>query len=388
MSFHWLCCFLIPSVMATVACVSGDGAQETAPESTPAGTSSPTPRVTTDPVELQLAELPTGLRQLAIGTYGPAFDADERRMVGLLTQILTSQAYTPQSKPDESELKTLVSLFPEGVDERMEIVAGSLYGPETGFPPLPATDRLALLASPIVDCFNPAYDEKFPHTFVNSLRRYRASTADYYTQCRESNSVMILAPAVVDPEALSAVARVVDEMLTCSTREVRDSVVKAAARVMIIPYGVPITDLPGFNHRTEEILPSGQELKDVRGLADFSDTFVGEESILDLPGNLSPPQATLVHELGHVVKHALEHYSLEHSESSIPRAYEAAMDAGLWHGTYAATNDAEFFAEMVQIIFGRASYFGATSVDGADALKAYDPRTYASIVSLFPCFIQ
>lgn len=96
----------------------------------------------------------------------------------------------------------------------------------------------------------------------------------------------------------------------------------------------------------------------------------------------------MVHEFAHSVRGLGIATSDRELDLRIENAYEAAMAAGLWADTYAATNSDEYWAEAVQ------SYFDTNlSSDPADGIHGpidsnaelveHDPRLYGVIDSVF-----
>lgn len=99
-------------------------------------------------------------------------------------------------------------------------------------------------------------------------------------------------------------------------------------------------------------------------------------------------ESIMVHEFAHSVRSLGIATSDRETDLRIQNAYEAAMAAGLWSDTYAATNSDEYWAEAVQAYFD--TNLSATPADGIHndidtnaELADYDPRIHGVIESAF-----
>lgn len=95
-------------------------------------------------------------------------------------------------------------------------------------------------------------------------------------------------------------------------------------------------------------------------------------------------QNICVHELAHTIMNV----GLSQAERDrIHSRFLAAQQEGLWTGDYAMTNDMEFWAVMSQFYFwaGPESTYSAFHhfANGPDALKRYDPATFALLDSIY-----
>ncbi len=100
------------------------------------------------------------------------------------------------------------------------------------------------------------------------------------------------------------------------------------------------------------------------------------------PGSYS--QNICVHELAHTIMNV----GLPQADRNrIEARYLQVRQAGLWTGDYAMTNDMEFWAVMSQFYFwaGPERPYSAFNhvPNGPDALKQYDPETFALLDSIY-----
>ncbi len=91
-----------------------------------------------------------------------------------------------------------------------------------------------------------------------------------------------------------------------------------------------------------------------------------------------------VHEGGHAVDYALELLGDDAFQNRLDAAYENALVAGLWEGTYGATNAAEYWAEGVMWFMNAADErdFTYTWVNTRDELQDYDPVLYELVLDV------
>ena len=84
----------------------------------------------------------------------------------------------------------------------------------------------------------------------------------------------------------------------------------------------------------------------------------------------------MVHEFAHAV-HGVEPF--QGFDARLKSAYENAIDTGLWEGSYAATNRAEYWAVATQAWFE----LGGHEIDTRWELEIYDPAIFGLIREVF-----
>ena len=94
--------------------------------------------------------------------------------------------------------------------------------------------------------------------------------------------------------------------------------------------------------------------------------------------------SALVHEGGHAVDYALWLLGDDAFQDRLDAAYENAMAAGLWEGTYGATNAAEYWAEGVMWFMNAADErdFTQNWVNTRDELQDYDPVLHELVLDV------
>jgi hypothetical protein len=116
---------------------------------------------------------------------------------------------------------------------------------------------------------------------------------------------------------------------------------------------------------------------------------VGEENVLCLAGDAYAGESIMVHEFAHTIRIMGLAFAEPVTDRRIQSAYGAAMSAGRWSNTYAATNSDEYWAIAVQAYFdtARQGPVGGNGVhnhvDTRSELATYDPGIYAVVDGLF-----
>lgn len=139
-----------------------------------------------------------------------------------------------------------------------------------------------------------------------------------------------------------------------------------------------------FNEMTTQI-PEHSDLKPdfywdrrARGLGATSarpSVSCGEENLLNYPGDPYGTENILIHEFAHAI-HQMGLSTVDPDfDKRLKQLYEAAMEKGLWKGTYASTNKEEYWAEGTQSWFNtnRENDAQHNHVSKRGILKEYDP---------------
>jgi hypothetical protein len=211
----------------------------------------------------------------------------------------------------------------------------------------------------------------------------------FYAKYCVADGVAIVASDDVPDAALQRAQALVAAMLT----PVRDDAVAAihAARVRVGVIGAHqvTTDLPEHADLNEAFpLDEGDWDTRTRGVAATLArplTSAAEENLLCAPGDVYAGESILVHEFAHTV-HEQGVAAVDATfRPRLDAAYDDAVAAGTWSGTYAATNSLEYWAEGVQ------SYFevnGANDASHGDIatralLEERDPALFALVDEVF-----
>lgn len=153
-----------------------------------------------------------------------------------------------------------------------------------------------------------------------------------------------------------------EDLLQCLTTQ--------RVRLTVMAWSEYTTDVPEHRHLKPRIFWDRR----ARGLGG-SPVSCGEENLLGFPGDPYSTENILIHEFAH----AVHGYALRVLDPTFDRrlrqAYGAALEQGLWQGTYAGQNPGEYWAEGVQDWFdnNRENDSLHNHVNTRAELKAYDP---------------
>jgi hypothetical protein len=144
------------------------------------------------------------------------------------------------------------------------------------------------------------------------------------------------------------------------------------------------TDLPEHS----DLRPADYWDKRARGLGASRQrpaVSCGEENLLKSPGDPYSTENILIHEFGHSV-HEMGLSRLDPQfDARLEATYDAALEQGLWTGTYAASNRSEYWAEGVQNWFdtNRQNDSEHNHVNTRAELQEYDPRLATLLEEVF-----
>jgi alpha-glucosidase len=159
----------------------------------------------------------------------------------------------------------------------------------------------------------------------------------------------------------------------------RAMVARRAQFVVMAPTEMT-TDVPEQRH----MKPKDYWDKRARGLGGRV-TSCGEENLLNLKGDRYRNENILIHEFAHAI-HTFGLRAVDRKfDGRLRAAYRRAIDAGLWKGTYAATNAGEYWAEGVQTYFDCNAPKGGVhnDVNTREKLAKYDPELFKLIDEAF-----
>lgn len=202
--------------------------------------------------------------------------------------------------------------------------------------------------------------------------------------------VPIVASAEVPDDALRHARALLEAMLARVPDAAITAIEGADVRIGIIAEHQVTTDLPEHAD-LNEAFPGTDWDADTRGVAATATrplTSAAEENVLCYPDDVYAGESILIHEFAHTV-HQLGIAAIDATfDARLTNAYDDAMAAGLWEGTYAATNAIEYWAE------GTQSYFGANldgdpnhgvhnHVDTRAELETYDRALFDLVDEVF-----
>lgn len=205
----------------------------------------------------------------------------------------------------------------------------------------------------------------------------------FYKKYTNANGYPIISSEKVNDYALKEAAYLIDLMLA-KRPDVREAMIKSGSRMIIMSEDEFTSNVPEHTH----LMPHDFWDARARGLGGSRTDPVcscGEENLLCFEGDPYSTENILIHEFAHNI-HLRGMVNVDDTfDDRVKRAYEEAIDEGLWETKYASTNHHEYFAEGVQSWFSnnRENDHDHNHVNTREELKEYDPRLAALCQEVF-----
>jgi hypothetical protein len=212
-------------------------------------------------------------------------------------------------------------------------------------------------------------------------------TGSFYTQTLDCIGLTIGASDEVDPSSLQRMCEVVEEVLT-PMPSILATLQRQNVLLAIYGFGERGTTTPESRELLGDIIGTTCGAAPSQGAASAPGARPYMQASENSVHCVAGPRMTTA--LGDVVLHELAHMVHQHAlyadgrtlYDRIAEIYGAAMQAGRWSETYAATNEFEFFARMVERYFNTTpEFFGHATT--RDELAEYEPDIFALIQELF-----
>lgn len=209
--------------------------------------------------------------------------------------------------------------------------------------------------------------------------------SSFYKKAVETDGLYILSSDDVPDAALKETALIIHEMLLDVSKKAVESL-DQSIHIALIGNDEQTTSIPEDSD-LYAAFPGTDWNKRTRGVAATKQRPVvcfGADNVLQLKSDRYKGESIAIHEFAH----SLFDFGLAVANPKLKRELEADFEAdrkqGLWDNTYSATNDAEYWAEGVQMYFDAART--SSKADGVhnwvgtrEDLKKYDPRLYRFI---------
>ncbi len=208
------------------------------------------------------------------------------------------------------------------------------------------------------------------------FEKYRANDRDaarkFYKKYLDCKGVAVLASGEVADEALLRTHYLVTHMLA-GRADVLEAMAKNGTRLIVIGKDQVYTDMPEYRNTANAAYMNER----VRGTGGLAVTSFGEENLLNLAGDRYDDESIGVHEFLHTIDAALSRID-PGWRNRLNQTYKAAMAKGLWKNTYAASNPAEYWAEIAQSYFdcNRVNNWNHGPIGTREQLKQHDPNGY------------
>ena len=222
----------------------------------------------------------------------------------------------------------------------------------------------------------------FREVRTRTLDSFRVTTkpSDYYTQFVFVHGVTVKASSEVAPEALINAAEFIARMMLGLRNDIRACLTGSGAAVAVFPKDGYVVELPEFAHlKGEEILhfdiPADEFQGGLGAVRGYPVSAVPEWNLLEDRAGPYAGDVTM-HEFAHAVMNLC--FTRE-DRAEVAELYDEALRANAFPGSYAMTDEREFFADT------SLAYLNAPihdwGLDGSqpfqDALKTTLPQTFA-----------
>ena len=199
----------------------------------------------------------------------------------------------------------------------------------------------------------------------------------FYQQWVDVEGFPVVASETVNPYALKEAAWLIWQMIG-HRPDVLQALVQKRLRFTVIAHNELITEIPEYSDWGPDFLTSWQRGEGGSGGLAVSSS---EENLLHYPRG-GGSYNVLIHEFAHTIhRHGLNTVDPTF-DNRLQIAYDAAIEKGLWQGTYASVDRGEYWAEATQGWFkggGSFNNYGNTR----QALKAYDPGVAALLDEIY-----
>ena len=218
---------------------------------------------------------------------------------------------------------------------------------------------------------------------LSAQLRKEFGLAEFYQQAVVVEGFPIVASEKVSSVALREAEWVVRGMLG-ERKDILRALAKSKTRMSVMAVEERTHDVPEHS----DLEPASYWNHRARGLGATKQrpsVSCGEENLLCCPGDPYSAESITVHEFSHAV-HEMGLAIVDPGfDGRLEKVYRGAVVAGLWKGTYAATNHREYFAEAVQSWFGTNRQDDAlhNHVNTREELIKYDPAVAKLCAEVF-----
>ena len=204
----------------------------------------------------------------------------------------------------------------------------------------------------------------------------------FYQRWIDVDGLPVVASEKVNPYALKEAAWLIWQMIG-HRPEILHIFAQKRVRFVVIGHTEIPTEIPDYSDQGPDFLVYWQRGFGGGGLSGHTAVSSSEENLLHYPGGGGSYNAML-----HEFAHAIHRFGLNTVDPTFNNrlqiAYDAAMEKGLWQGTYASSDRGEYWAEATQAWFYPKGWHSFDNYGNTrDALKAYDPGLAALLAEIY-----
>jgi cyclophilin family peptidyl-prolyl cis-trans isomerase len=218
---------------------------------------------------------------------------------------------------------------------------------------------------------------------VTEELRSEFALSEFYQKNVMVGPLPVVGSAEVSDEVLLEAAWIVGKMVG-QRADILQAMADQRVRLVVMAWNEFTTDVPEHAH----LEPAVYWDRRARGLGATPEApavSCAEENLLSYPGDPYEEENILIHEFAHAI-HAMGFNRVDPTfEGRLREAYATANEQGLWRGTYAITDQSEYWAEGVQSWFDNNRENDAlhNRVDTRAELEEYDPALAALCGEVF-----
>jgi 3-mercaptopyruvate sulfurtransferase SseA len=200
---------------------------------------------------------------------------------------------------------------------------------------------------------------------------------EFYKKHVDYKGFSILSSAKVSDQGLLEARHLIDKLLG-DREDILKAMIERGCRFMVMAPTEMTTDVPEQRHMKND--PKTNWDRRARGLGGKLSSC-GEENLLNLKGDRYRQENILIHEFNHAIHQQGLRLVDPTFDGRLRKAYQAAMEKGLWKGMYSATNHSEYWAEGAQAYFDcMRPQFGANT---REKLQQYDPELFKLVDEVY-----
>ena len=218
---------------------------------------------------------------------------------------------------------------------------------------------------------------------VSDELRAEFGLAPFYQKSMVLGSFPVVGSAQVSDAALLEAGWIVEKMLGDRT-DILNAMADQKVRLVVMAWNEFTTDVPE-HARLEPAVYWDRRARGLGSTPEAPAVSCAEENLLAYPGDPYEQENILIHEFAHAM-HEMGLNRVDPTfEVRLREAWEDAKEQGLWRGTYAITNPAEYWAEAVQSWFddNRENDALHNRVNTRAELEEYDPTLAALCSEVF-----
>ena len=209
----------------------------------------------------------------------------------------------------------------------------------------------------------------------------------FYQQWVDVKGLPVVASAKVNPYALKEAAWQIWQMIG-HRLDVLQALVQNRAHFTVIAYNELLSQVPDYSDQGPDFLTYRARASGGSNLSGHPAVSTDEGNLLHYPGSGGGSYSVLIHEFAHTI-HLFGLNTIDPAfDSRLKIAYDAAMEKGLWKGTYASSDRREYWAEGTQTWFYPEdtpddNSYNRSHVNTRTELKNYDPDLATLLTEIY-----